>query len=70
MATIPTTTTTGSKTQSSTVNRTKHGAITILTMDNYPEFYSTMVLALMSAGYWKIVNGTTKRPPGTIDADR
>ena len=55
---------------SDTEVKTKFGTITILTLNNYPEFEVTAVLALMGAGYWKIINGTKKKPDDATEAQK
>jgi len=55
---------------SDTEVKTKFGTITILTLNNYPEFEVTAVPALMGAGYWKIINGTRKKPDDATEAQK
>ena len=55
---------------SDTEVKTKFGTIMILTLNNYPEFEVTAVPALMGAGYWKIINGTKKKPDDATEAQK
>ena len=38
-----------------TYYQSKQGTITILTLDNYPQFEVTVVPALMAGGWWRII---------------
>jgi len=40
-----------------TYYQSKQGTITILTLDNYPQFKVTVVLALIAGGWWRIIAG-------------
>jgi hypothetical protein len=40
-----------------TYYQSKQGTVTILTLDNYPQFKVIVVLALMAGGWWKIIAG-------------
>lgn len=55
---------------SDTEVKTKYGTITILTLNNYLEFEVTAVPALMGAGYWKIINGTRKKPDDATEIQK
>ena len=40
-----------------TYYQSKQGTVTILTLDNYPQFEVTVVPALMAGGWWRIFTG-------------
>jgi hypothetical protein len=60
MASSSESTTTSAKAESA-YYQSKLGTVTILTLNNYPEFYTTVVPALMAAGWWRIISGDWNR---------
>ena len=44
-----------------TYYQSKQGTITILTLDNYPQFKVIVILALMAGGWWKIFTSQQTR---------
>jgi hypothetical protein len=44
-----------------TYYQSKLGAVTILTLNNYPDFQTIVVLAFMAGGWWGIISGKWTR---------
>src|SRR5450432_56179 len=51
-----------------TYYQSKQGTVTILTLDNYPQFEVTVVPALMARGWWRIFTGQWTRTDENQDS--
>ena len=48
--------------------QSKFGTVTVLDLNNYPEFLQTIRPTLMAGGYWDIITGTRERPGDATEA--
>ena len=51
-----------------TYYQSKQGTITILTLDNYPQFEVTIILALIAGGWWRIFTSQQTRTDENQDS--